>query len=151
MVKIRRNYTVGRGNNEENMGVGYKFTCSDCDYSDVVSPDQFYLIKADGSIEICDDHNHDRIFDFFREQNAWKKLNSLAEKAMFEEKNSGYGASYLCKSCLHGWLEIQTKDKPKCPKCSSVDTVDKWYLRDAPCPTCKTGKITAAQDPDWVS
>ena len=133
------------------MGVGYKFNCSDCDYSEVVSPEQFYLKKSDGSIEICDDQNHDRIFDFFKEQIAWKKLNSLADKKEYEDRHSGYGASYLCNDCLHGWFEVETKDKPNCPKCSSVDTVDKWYLRDAPCPHCKTGKITADQEPDWVS
>ena len=133
------------------MGVGFKYTCSNCEYSEIVSPDQFYLKNPDGRIEICDDDNLDRINDFFNEQEAWKALGSAAEKKTYEAAHSGYGASFLCRNCRHDWFERDSARQPKCPNCKSGDTVDKWYLRDGACPHCKTGKINVGQEPDWVS
>jgi len=133
------------------MGVGYTYSCSNCDYSEVVSPDQYYLKEPDGSIQICDDDNLDAIFDFFEEHDAWKKLKTTDAQKAHKEAHSGFATSFVCKSCRHSWLETGATKKPECPSCSSNDTADKWFQDGETCLHCNAGKISRGKEPDWIS
>lgn len=130
------------------MGVGYKYSCSVCEYDEVVSPDQFYVTGDDGYKSRCDSENIDLLHELLAE---WAGLKTQQEQDAFEKKRSGYGSDHLCLDCLKSWFMDEGTDPNNCPACKSTNIKAKWYLKDDTCPHCNKGVITSGLEPDWIS
>jgi len=133
------------------MSAGFEYKCSHCDYSEVISPNKYYVRDDRENIYICSDEDVEFIYSILESCEKWKGLNTPAEQKLFMEQHTGYGSDFLCLACKEEWLHTGELKPDECPSCTSKKIKDKWYLNETTCPHCQKGTVVRAMEPDWVS
>jgi hypothetical protein len=133
------------------MGVGYQYSCSHCDYEEVVSPDRFYVHNDEKRPFVCSNEDFEFIRNTVEKCAEWSMQDTSSKQRTFIESRTGSGSDTLCLSCHHNWFHAQELTQSACPSCNSSELLAKWFLRDRLCPYCKQGTITSGSEPDWIS